>query len=100
MTRPRACRFHLGAKRCAGQIAGSVIAVCLGAVSLPSPAAAQQTRDTRMLITVIDQTNAVIPGATVTVTGTEPVKIGRASCRERVGISVEAGAAAGMKKEK
>ncbi len=30
-------------------------------------------RDTRMLITVIDQTNAVIPDATVTVTGTEPV---------------------------
>jgi Carboxypeptidase regulatory-like domain len=35
-------------------------------------AAAQQTRETRMLITVIDQTNAVIPEATVTVTGTEP----------------------------
>jgi hypothetical protein len=33
--------------------------------------AAAQTRDTRMLITVVDQTNAVIPGATVTVTGTE-----------------------------
>src|SRR5262245_38106875 len=29
-------------------------------------------RETRMLITVIDQTNAVIPDATVTVTGTEP----------------------------
>ena len=36
------------------------------------PALAQQTRDTRMLITIIDQTNAVIPGATVTVTGMEP----------------------------
>jgi hypothetical protein len=35
-------------------------------------AAAQQTRETRMLITVIDQTNAVIPGATVTVIGAEP----------------------------
>ncbi len=35
-------------------------------------AAAQQTRETRMLITVIDQTNAVIPGATVTVLGAEP----------------------------
>lgn len=35
-----------------------------------APAAAQP-RDTRMLITVIDQTNAVIPDATVTVTGTE-----------------------------
>jgi hypothetical protein len=35
-------------------------------------AAAQQTRETRMLITVIDQTNAVIPGATVTVMGAEP----------------------------
>lgn len=29
-------------------------------------------RETRLLITVIDQTNAVIPGATVTVSGTEP----------------------------
>ena len=38
---------------------------------LASPALAQQ-RDTRMLITVIDQTNAVIPGATVTVSGAEP----------------------------
>jgi hypothetical protein len=36
-------------------------------------AAAQQTRETRMLITVIDQTNAVIPGATVTVMGAEPL---------------------------
>ena len=35
-------------------------------------ASAQQTRETRMLITVIDQTNAVIPEATVTVTGAEP----------------------------
>ena len=35
------------------------------------PASAQQ-RETRMLITVIDQTNAIIPDATVTVTGTEP----------------------------
>ncbi len=35
-------------------------------------ASAQQVRDTRMLITVIDQTNAVIPGATVTVLGAEP----------------------------
>ena len=41
-------------------------------VSLVAPAAAQQTRETRMLITVIDQTNAVIPGATVTVIGAEP----------------------------
>ena len=37
-----------------------------------APAAAQQARETRMLITVVDQTNAVIPGATVTVTGAEP----------------------------
>ena len=36
-----------------------------------APAFAQQ-RDTRMLITVIDQTNAVIPDATVTVLGAEP----------------------------
>jgi hypothetical protein len=41
--------------------------------SFVAPAAAQQTRETRMLITVIDQTNAVIPGATVTVIGAEPL---------------------------
>src|SRR5688500_289582 len=35
-------------------------------------ASAQQGRETRMLITVIDQTNAVIPGAMVTVIGAEP----------------------------
>ena len=33
------------------------------------PPAFAQPRETRMLITVIDQTNAVIPDATVTVTG-------------------------------
>ena len=38
---------------------------------LAVPAVAQP-RDTRMLITVIDQTNAVIPDATVTVLGAEP----------------------------
>ena len=35
--------------------------------------ASAQQRDTRMLITVIDQTNAVIPDASVTVIGTEPL---------------------------
>ena len=49
----------------------AVIALVLYGM-LPLPAGAQQ-RETRMLITVIDQTNAVIPGATVTVLGTEPV---------------------------
>ena len=44
-----------------------LVALCI------APAAAQQNRDTRMLITVVDQTNAVIPGATVTVTGAEPL---------------------------
>jgi hypothetical protein len=47
-----------------------VLIVC-GLSILALPALAQQTRETRMLITVIDQTNAVIPEATVTVTGTE-----------------------------
>ena len=41
-------------------------------LSLAAPASAQQARETRMLITVVDQTNAVIPEATVTVTGSEP----------------------------
>ncbi|HKY20031.1 MAG TPA: TonB-dependent receptor [Vicinamibacterales bacterium] len=40
-------------------------------VMVTASADAQQ-RDTRMLITVIDQTNAVIPGATVAVIGAEP----------------------------
>jgi len=51
--------------------AGTLFAVCLSAVFLAAPAAAQQ-RETRMLITVVDQTNSVIPGATVTVSGAEP----------------------------
>jgi Carboxypeptidase regulatory-like domain len=50
----------------------SAIAAALSIV-LVMPASAQQARDTRVLITVVDQTNAVIPGATVTVTGTEPL---------------------------
>ena len=50
----------------------SVMAAALWVVFV-MPAAAQQVRETRMLITVIDQTNAVIPGATVTVQGAEPL---------------------------
>jgi hypothetical protein len=42
-------------------------------IAFVMPAAAQQVRETRMLITVIDQTNAVIPGATVTIQGAEPL---------------------------
>ena len=45
----------------------------LALVLLPFARAGAQGRETRMLITVVDQTNAVIPDATVTVTGTEPV---------------------------
>lgn len=45
----------------------------VGALSaLFAVSAGAQQRDTRMLITVIDQTNAVLPDATVTVTGAEP----------------------------
>jgi hypothetical protein len=47
---------------------GAVAAALLFAVA----SASAQQRETRMLITVIDQTNAVIPGATVTVLGAEP----------------------------
>src|SRR5687767_9344363 len=50
----------------------SAIAAAL-LIAYVTPSMAQQTRETRMLITVIDQTNAVIPGATVTVLGTEPL---------------------------
>jgi hypothetical protein len=49
----------------------TLFAVCLSAVFLPGAVAAQP-RETRMLITVVDQTNSVIPGATVTVIGGEP----------------------------
>jgi hypothetical protein len=51
-------------------LSGVVAAVML--LGLVGQASAQG-RETRLLITVIDQTNAVIPEATVTVTGTEPV---------------------------
>jgi carboxypeptidase family protein len=51
---------------CCGVLAAAVW------LALVAPVSAQQGRDTRMLITVVDQTNAVIPEATVTVTGTEP----------------------------
>jgi hypothetical protein len=54
-------------RRAAGFLVAFMLLVCLAA-----PASAQQNRETRMLITVIDQTNAVIPGATVTVEGAEP----------------------------
>ena len=51
--------------------ARTLFGMCLSAVLLSASAAAQP-RDTRMLITVVDQTNAVIPDATVTVTSMEP----------------------------
>ena len=41
-------------------------------VCAAGPAFAQSAREARLLVTVIDQTNSVIPGATVTVTGLEP----------------------------
>lgn len=51
-------------------IARAAIAAVLS-LTIAAPAFAQG-RETRMLITVIDQTNAVIPGAMVTVIGAEP----------------------------
>src|SRR5689334_10739160 len=48
--------------------AAAALYLCL-AGSLP--AAAQAPRETRLLITVVDQSNAVLPGATVTATGVE-----------------------------
>jgi hypothetical protein len=53
----------------------SLLGTLLSAVALAlsaHPAFAQATRDGRLLITVVDQTNAVIHDATVTVTGLEP----------------------------
>ena len=41
------------------------------ALLVTQPAFAQATRDGRLLITVVDQSNAVLPGATVTATGSE-----------------------------
>ncbi|RPI56848.1 MAG: hypothetical protein EHM55_03940 [Acidobacteria bacterium] len=45
------------------------LVMAVAASAQPRP---PQGRETRLIITVIDQTNAVIPDATVTVTGTEP----------------------------
>src|SRR6266566_3879264 len=50
----------------------AVVAVTLGGHLLGAGAAfAQATRDTRLLVTVVDQSNAVLPAATVTLTGLE-----------------------------
>ena len=48
------------------------LVACLLLIAITVAPAFAQPRDTRMLITVIDQTNAVIPDATVTVAGAEP----------------------------
>ena len=53
-------------KRLAAALSLAALVVCA-----PRPASAQ-AREVRLLVTVIDQTNLVIPGATVTVTGLEP----------------------------
>ena len=50
---------------------GSLLAFMLLLVSPARPAAAQAPRDARLLVTVVDQTAGVLPGATVTVTGLE-----------------------------
>src|SRR5437867_12501477 len=50
----------------------AVAAIILGVCFLAASAAfAQATRDTRLLVTVVDQSNAVLPAATVTLTGLE-----------------------------
>ena len=50
-------------KRCATSL--------LGVAMLASPSIAQPPRDATLIVTVVDQTRAVIPAATVTVTGLE-----------------------------
>jgi hypothetical protein len=52
---------------CAATIAAGVVLL----VACASPLAAQTRRDGTLLVTVVDQTRAVIPGATVTVSGVE-----------------------------
>src|SRR5437870_1304987 len=47
-----------------------LLAVILGSVGAER-AAAQPRRDGRLLLTVIDQSNAVLPGSTVTIAGLE-----------------------------
>jgi hypothetical protein len=47
------------------------VLVCL-ATLIASPVLAQAARDGRVQITVVDQTNAIVPGATVTLIGLEP----------------------------
>ena len=54
-------------------IRAAALVLCLAASAVAQPRQSTgEGRDTRMLITVVDQTNAVIPGATVTVLGAEP----------------------------
>jgi len=49
----------------------AVAAVLTLCILIPATAVAQATRETRLLVTVVDQSNAVLPTATVTVTGIE-----------------------------
>jgi hypothetical protein len=48
-----------------------LVAACLLALTTTTSAVAQPARDGRLLITVVDQTNAILSGATVTVTGAD-----------------------------
>ncbi len=48
-----------------------IFVLTLGLVALPGGAAAQAPRETRALVTVVDTTGAVLPGATVTMVGLE-----------------------------
>jgi carboxypeptidase family protein len=51
--------------------AAVIMALALCAMCVDRPAVAQAPADARLLVTVIDQTGGVIPGATVTLTGLE-----------------------------
>src|SRR5262245_54686314 len=54
-------------------VSSAFVLLCLTfvALCLPAPALAQGARDVRLSITVVDQTNLVLPAATVRVTGEE-----------------------------
>jgi hypothetical protein len=60
---------------------------CQALLLLGARAGAQPSRDARLIVTVLDQTNAVIPGATVTVTGSEAPT--RAAARPAVPTSTQ-----------
>src|SRR3954470_22127772 len=71
-----------------------MIAVLVALLAL-TPLPAQQPRDARVAVTVVDQTGAVIPNATVTVTAAAPETKGVPATTNEKGIATLAALAPG-----